>query len=751
MDTSDEGEDEIGGNETLDVDVMDFVLEQARRIRLESLPIRSKKHYTQRYNKYKKWCSDNKIPHFINEDVMLLYMDHLHKVDKFTSSTLWAVYSMLKSCINAYDNVDITNYAAVRKYIKQKHRGHKPKKATTFTVEQVHRFITCAEEPEHLLTKAIFVVSLSGCLRRVESTYLLLENVTKLDNGTFLITIPLENTKTYVERSFTVVGDFADILQRYLDARMGLVCPRLFLTYRSNTFINSPTGINTVGRVPKVIATFLKIPDIKTYTSHCIRRTAATIFADSGASIDELMRFGVWKSPGCARGYVVDSRFVKDKMAHQFTDAIIPASKSNVSVVPQDDPNNVVNSVTAAKTIQEVKGHSDLVQPESSDSHSDSVMASVTDVRQQVPVIATAVNSKSSTRLPASSSCVSTTDCAVPSTSRGPSTFTKHAAPIIKNLVTLSPQSQYIKQQLHSSARHNLSKNSLEMAADHVKELQMKDQVTTSEAIEPDDSGIYLHGQELDDSSYLGYNEFKPTPQPVKALQSEDSDVEIVGVTMSLRDVFAGYEVDFGERTELPIDYDPWSSNSLDVEVTSTLKDEINSQLQEDVFDALLEEDSSDESDSGVGKAISSSLPTKPTHYKTYQNTSKRSTKNHQPPAAHTIANKSIPLSQSRQRLSSSQSSEKNLPKVFPSAVQRTQSSPMAKSDSHINRQLPSDSHHPHKNIKTSFVPQRKPSDAHGVQPSSSEEHSADIQEIQVGSASIKLINCSNIHFHFHK
>ncbi|KAJ8668229.1 hypothetical protein QAD02_009892 [Eretmocerus hayati] len=109
MDNSDDGEDEIGGNETIDVDVMDFVLEQA----------------------------------------------------------------------------------PVCKYTKQKHRGHKPKKATTFTIEQVHTFVTKAEEPEHLLAKAIFVVSLSGCLRRVESTYLLLGNVTKLDNGTFLITIPL--------------------------------------------------------------------------------------------------------------------------------------------------------------------------------------------------------------------------------------------------------------------------------------------------------------------------------------------------------------------------------------------------------------------------------------------------------------------------------------------------------------------------------------------------------------------------------
>ncbi|KAJ8679343.1 hypothetical protein QAD02_015130 [Eretmocerus hayati] len=91
MDNSDDGEDEIGGNETIDVDVMDFVLEQARRIRLESLPIRSKKHYTQRYNKYKKWCSDHKIPNFINEDVMLLYMDHLDPHPRQLAPGTWGL------------------------------------------------------------------------------------------------------------------------------------------------------------------------------------------------------------------------------------------------------------------------------------------------------------------------------------------------------------------------------------------------------------------------------------------------------------------------------------------------------------------------------------------------------------------------------------------------------------------------------------------------------------------------------------
>ncbi|KAJ8668560.1 hypothetical protein QAD02_010223 [Eretmocerus hayati] len=678
--------DEIGGNETMDVDVMDFKLEQARKIRLESLPLLSKKLYTQRYNKYKKWCVDNKIPTYINEDVMLMYMDYLFTKEKFISSTLWAVYSMIKSCINAYDSVDISNYSAVRRYIKTKHTGHKPKKAKTFSIENVHKFISTAEEPEHLLTKAIFIAGLSGCLRMVEATYLLLENVLKLDNGTFLITIPTEG-KNYVERSFTVVGDFADILQKYLDARMGLTCPRLFLTFRNGTFINSPTGIGTVGRVPKVIATFLKLPDIKLYTSHCIRRTAATIFADTGANIEELMRFGVWKSPGCARGYVADSRFTKDKMAHQITDAIVGKTTSRETSIAtqQQCTSNPTNFVTAAQMIHE--DHDNIDENEN--------VIPPPLIGKQVPAVTTNVTSKSP--------CPST-DNPVPSTSGRVKTLLP-----VKHTVT---EGNLLK--LDAAAVHTYQVQQL-------KEQTMNQQSNVIEDEIADDSGISFDGQEFDANTSWGYNVFKPTPESVenssnKNSNDSDSDPEVTDVICSASKFFARLNAKLSQP-----------SNEASCEASqSSMKCEPYTSDKDDHFSDLIDEESSDASDTENVATAQYPLPKKkalctsrsnkkivPNGYELEQNpsTSIGTTKNRDPIQK---AAKISYIKPGKRTSTSTQSSTR-------AQIHQTEGSNPDGTDE--------------ANAHASYQNMQK------------EEN----QEIQIGSATIKLINCSNIHFHFHK
>ncbi|KAJ8675628.1 hypothetical protein QAD02_011414 [Eretmocerus hayati] len=716
--------DEIGGNETVDVDVMDFILEQARKIRLESLPLRSKKLYTQRYNKYKKWCVDNKIPTYINEDVMLMYMDYLFTKEKFISSTLWAVYSMIKSCINAYDSVDISNYSAVRRYIKNKHRGHKPKKAKTFSIENVHKFISTAEEPEHLLTKAIFIAGLSGCLRRVEARYLLLENVLKLDNGTFLITIPTEG-KNYVERSFTVVGDFADILQKYLDARMGLTCPRLFLTFRNGTFINSPTGIGTVGRVPKVIATFLKLPDIKLYTSHCIRRTAATIFADTGANIEELMRFGVWKSPGCARGYVADSRFTKDKMAHQITDAIVGKTTSRETSIAtqQQCTSNPTNFVTAAQMIHE--DHNNIDENEN--------VIPPPLIGKQVPAVTTNVTSK----CPCPSTGTSIDSAGLSKNTSSAFKVRTPSKPIIKHVTKLpkkkvdnpvpstSGRVKILLPVKHTLTERNLLK--LDAAAVHtyqvqqLKEQTMNQQSNVIEDEIADDSGISFDGQEFDANTSWGYNVFKPTPESVenssnKNSNDSDSDPEVTDVICSASKFFARLNAKLSQP-----------SNEASCEASqSSMKCEAYTSDKDDHFSDLIDEESSDASDTENVATAQYPLPKKkalcisrsnkkivPNGYELEQNpsTSIGTTKNRDPIQK---AAKISHIKPGKRTSTSTQSSTR-------AQIHQTEGSNPDCIDE--------------PNAHASYQNKQK------------EEN----QEIQIGSATIKLINCSNIHFHFHK
>jgi integrase len=54
------------------------------------------------------------------------------------------------------------------------------------------------------------------------------------------------------------------------------------------------------------------------YTCHCFRRTAATILADTGASISTLKSAGGWKSSEAAERYIAESLPMKRSIADAF-------------------------------------------------------------------------------------------------------------------------------------------------------------------------------------------------------------------------------------------------------------------------------------------------------------------------------------------------------------------------------------------------------------------------------------------------
>ena len=63
-------------------------------------------------------------------------------------------------------------------------------------------------------------------------------------------------------------------------------------------------GQNETKKLGVCIARRLGIPNPETYSSHCMRRTAATLLANSGISLIGLKNWGRWKSDSVAQGYV---------------------------------------------------------------------------------------------------------------------------------------------------------------------------------------------------------------------------------------------------------------------------------------------------------------------------------------------------------------------------------------------------------------------------------------------------------------
>ncbi|KAJ8978555.1 hypothetical protein NQ317_006116 [Molorchus minor] len=71
------------------------------------LPTMSRSLYDIAYNRFKKWCAEKNVQVY-SENVLLAYFSENAK--NYKSSTLWAQYSMVKSCLIIYDNIDISKF-----------------------------------------------------------------------------------------------------------------------------------------------------------------------------------------------------------------------------------------------------------------------------------------------------------------------------------------------------------------------------------------------------------------------------------------------------------------------------------------------------------------------------------------------------------------------------------------------------------------------------------------------------------------
>ena len=90
---------------------------------------------------------------------MLIFRGHLmpyfgYMNAEFKPSSLWAIYSMLRSTIGVKHNINIANYRKLLAFLKRQSSGHKSEKSKTRTAAEVNKFIKETPNLVHLFTKA---------------------------------------------------------------------------------------------------------------------------------------------------------------------------------------------------------------------------------------------------------------------------------------------------------------------------------------------------------------------------------------------------------------------------------------------------------------------------------------------------------------------------------------------------------------------------------------------------------------------
>lgn len=190
-----------------------------------------------------------------------------------------------------------------------------------------------------MFIQVALVLGITGACRRDELYKLTIDDV-KIVDSVCVVTIP--DTKTHVQRTFTVEGKYFEMIKAYMDLRPTTATAKnLFLCYRNGRCINQLIGKNKIGSMPQEIASFLELPDPKLYTGHSFRRTSATLLADAGAHITTLKRLGGWRSTNVAESYIEDSISNKRKISNQITDSLDNDVTSNKKAKTNTDDSNL--------------------------------------------------------------------------------------------------------------------------------------------------------------------------------------------------------------------------------------------------------------------------------------------------------------------------------------------------------------------------------------------------------------------------
>lgn len=115
--------------------------------------------YKNAYTTFIKWQESKGITSFDEDSLEDILLDYFTEVSKtYKSSTLWSMYSKLKSTISHYNHIDISaNNSRLIAFLKEKAVGYQCEKFKVFTAEEINKFLVEAPDEHYLAMKVMFI------------------------------------------------------------------------------------------------------------------------------------------------------------------------------------------------------------------------------------------------------------------------------------------------------------------------------------------------------------------------------------------------------------------------------------------------------------------------------------------------------------------------------------------------------------------------------------------------------------------
>ena len=156
----------------------------------------------------------------------------------------------------------------------------------------------------------ILIFGICGALRCDEAKNMKVYDVEDL--GDRLLISVRENINDFPGQ-FMIGNLFYSKVKAYMDLRPpDQFSDSCFINYQKDKCTRQPIGKHKIGEVPSEIDSFLSFKDVKKYTGHCFRGTAATLLSESGAGIQFIKQMGNWRSDMIAQDYIDNSMLNKE-------------------------------------------------------------------------------------------------------------------------------------------------------------------------------------------------------------------------------------------------------------------------------------------------------------------------------------------------------------------------------------------------------------------------------------------------------
>lgn len=251
----------------------------------------------------------------ISEEKIIQYIDFLHHELNYAPTTIWSSFSKINSSYQDLGGTKLQlKFPRLAKVLKQYQSGYIPKRAETFSFNQINSFLEgSSNEGKNLLHKAVVCFALYGGLRCADLVSI--ENadveINEITGVWVQYSVSKQSANFHKRNQFLIPKPYDAWVIRYLEEtnRVG----RVFKNFNKR-FTCQPMGVRTLAKTPSVVGKFLNLEG--NFSGHCFRRSSATILAENGATSTQLKTLMNWKGDNTALNYIDNSKSSRVSMSN---------------------------------------------------------------------------------------------------------------------------------------------------------------------------------------------------------------------------------------------------------------------------------------------------------------------------------------------------------------------------------------------------------------------------------------------------